>query len=241
MRFRALHRWPTTTASAIALQCRLAPRVRIEPLPPEAPRLLAGADVAFARGGSVAVAGVVLWSLDERRVIETRVAQRACRFPYVPGLLSFRELPAILAAFRMLEHWPDAVLCDAQGLAHPRGLGLACHLGLWLDRPTIGCAKSRLCGEHAEPGGARGSTAALLLGGRQVGVALRTRDGVRPLWVSPGHRCDLEGAIRLTLAAATRFRLPEPTRLAHQLVTRAVADQRGGMTSKRCSGPSGQS
>lgn len=220
VRVPALHGWPTTARAAIALQTLLAARVRLAPLAHE-PALVAGADVAFSPDGRRAIAGVVLWRAATGEVVEARVAKARCRFPYVPGLLSFRELPALLAAFRRLQQKPDVILCDAQGLAHPRRCGLACHLGLWLDVPTIGCAKSRLCGDHGVPPPERGSHVPLRLDGVQVGVVLRTRSGVAPLYVSPGHRCDVESAWRIALACATRYRLPEPTRLAHSLVTRA--------------------
>ncbi|MCH7872098.1 MAG: endonuclease V, partial [Planctomycetes bacterium] len=146
-----------------------------------------------------------------------------CTFPYVPGLLSFREMPGILAAVRKLKVTPDVFLCDAQGLAHPRRFGLACHLGLWLNMPTIGCAKSRLCGVHAEPGLRKGSSARLMHDGEHIGCVLRTRDDVKPIFVSPGHLCDHDSARRIALSAAIKYRLPEPTRLAHQLVSRARA------------------
>ncbi len=218
MKFESLHSWPRSVRAAISLQERLAPRVRLSPVP-SGLHLLAGADVTFSRDGSEVIAGVVVWDLADQTVVEQRTARVASRFPYVPGLLSFRELPGLLAAFRRLRVVPDVVLCDGQGLAHPRRIGLACHLGLWLNRPTVGCAKSRLCGTHDEPGQRRGNLSPLRLDGQQVGVVLRTRDDVKPLFVSPGHLCDHESAVRLTLAAAIRCRLPEPTRLAHQLVS----------------------
>jgi deoxyribonuclease V len=180
---------------------------------------VAGADVAFSPDGSQVIAGVVVWDSATRTVVEQKLARVVCRFPYIPGLLSFREMPAVLAAFRKLRTEPQVVLCDGQGLAHPRRVGLACHLGLWLERPTIGCAKSRLCGVYTEPPVEKGRFSPLLLDGEQAGVVLRTRTAVKPLFVSPGHLCDHESAVRLTLAATTRFRLPEPTRLAHQLVS----------------------
>jgi deoxyribonuclease V len=142
-----------------------------------------------------------------------------CNVPYIPGLLSFRELPCILAAFRKLRVRPDAVLCDGHGLAHPRRLGIACLLGLWLAVPTVGCAKSRLLGTYDEPALERGSLSPLWDHGEQVGVVLRTRTRVKPVFVSPGHLCDHASAVRLTLAAATQYRLPEPARLAHQCVS----------------------
>jgi deoxyribonuclease V len=220
MKIKPLHTWPRTPKAAIELQRRLAVQVHLCPVAAEA-RVVAGADVAFSPDGGQVIAGVVVWDLAARTVIEQKLARVVCRFPYIPGLLSFREMPAVLAAFRKLRVEPQVVLCDGQGLAHPRRAGLACHLGLWLERPTIGCAKSRLCGTYTEPPVEKGTFSPLLLDSEQVGVVLRTRTAVKPLFVSPGHLCDHESAVRLTLAATTRFRLPEPTRLAHQLVSRA--------------------
>jgi deoxyribonuclease V len=220
MKVRTLHRWPTSPKTAIELQRRLAPQVRLRPAPTDA-RFFGGADVAFSRDGSHVIAGAVIWGREANTIVEERVARVPCRLPYIPGLLSFRELPGILAALRKLRTLPQVMLCDAQGLAHPRRLGLASHLGLWLQLPTVGCAKSRLCGEYQEPTTTRGSQTALWHNGERVGTVLRTRDRVKPLFVSPGHLCDHESAVRLTLAATTRYRLPEPTRMAHQLVTRA--------------------
>lgn len=224
MKIARLHRWPTTPGAAIALQKELAPCVCLTPTVQNA-RLFAGADVAFSPDGTEVVAGVVIWDARAKGIVEQCVARVACRLPYIPGLLSFRELPGVLAALRKLKTEPEVVLCDAQGLAHPRRLGLASHLGLWLERPTVGCAKSRLCGEHRDPGIRRGGQTKLWHDGERVGTVLRTRDSVKPLFVSPGHLCDHASAVRLTLAATTRYRLPEPTRLAHQLVTRARAGE----------------
>lgn len=222
MKIAPLHRWPRTPRAAIRLQQRLAPRVELRmPLPLRQVRLLAGADAAFSRDGACVIAGVVVWDRRLRTVVESRLAIRPVRFPYVPGLLSFREMPALLAALRAVRSEPQVFLCDGQGLAHPRRFGLACHLGLWLKRTTVGCAKSRLCGEFVEPGLCRGEHSRLTLDGRQVGDVLRTRDRVRPIFVSPGHLCDFRAARELSLMGVTEFRLPEPTRLAHQLVTRA--------------------
>lgn len=218
MRIRALHRWPSTPKAAIALQKRLAPQVRLARLE-SAVRLFGGADVAFSRDGTEVIAGVVVWDRKTHSVVEQCLARAPCRFPYVPGLLSFRELPGVLTAIRKLKRVPDVLLCDAQGLAHPRRLGLACHLGLWLKLATVGCAKSRLCGDYDEPATAKGSHTKLWHNGEHVGWVLRTRGNVKPLFVSPGHLCDHSTAVRLTLAATMRYRLPEPTRLAHQLVT----------------------
>jgi deoxyribonuclease V len=211
------HRWPRDARAAIALQLRLAGRVAIRGGPRRV-RLVAGADVAFASGGDFMAAAVVLLRYPGLDVVETSAVTRRVTFPYVPGLLSFREAPAIIAAWRRLRHRPDLLLCDGQGIAHPRGLGLAAHLGLLLGVPAIGCAKSRLCGTHREPGPRRGDRAALVLDGRVVGSVLRTRDGVRPLYVSPGHLVGLASAVRWVLACGGGFRLPEPTRQADQLV-----------------------
>jgi deoxyribonuclease V len=220
MRIPTLHRWPRTPKTAIALQHKLAPQVDLTPVT-ATPRRFAGADVAFTPDGTQVIAGVVVWDAQEQTCLEQRVARTPCNFPYVPGLLSFRELPGVLAAFRKLRHEPDVVLCDGQGLAHPRRIGLACHLGLWLGRPTVGCAKSRLCGTHAEPAPRKGCRVPLRHNDDLIGYVVRTRDHVKPLYISPGHLCDFDSAVRLTLAATTRYRLPDPTRLAHQLVTKA--------------------
>ena len=223
MRIRPLHRWPSTPRAAIALQLEFAPQVQLRPIAGDV-RTLAGADVAFSRDGADVIAGVVVWDLETQVVLEQRVARVPCRFPYVPGLLSFREVPGVVAAFRKLRTVPEVVLCDGQGLAHPRRIGLTCHIGLWLGLPTVGCAKSRLCGTYDEPATQRGGGSPLWHRGEQVGVVLCTRDNVKPLFVSPGHLCDMASAVRLTLAAATKYRLPEPTRLAHQLVTAARSE-----------------
>jgi len=220
MKIPTLHRWPTTPTTAIALQRKLAPRVQLTPVPADV-RYLAGADVAFSPDKRDVIAGVIIWDVVEQRVLEQQVARVPCRLPYIPGLLSFRELPGVLAALRKVSQTPQVMLCDAQGLAHPRRLGLASHLGLWLGLPTVGCAKSRLCGEHDDPGAEKGSTAELRHNGDRIGTVVRTRDNIRPIFVSPGHLCDHESAVRLTLAATTRYRLPEPTRLADQLVSHA--------------------
>ncbi len=220
MKVVRLHTWPRNGKAAVSLQRKLAARVRLTPVTRNA-TLLAGADLSISPDGKRLIAGIVVWDLKSHDIVETRVVCVACAFPYVPGLLSFREMPGILAAVRKLRITPDVFLCDAHGLAHPRRFGLACHLGLWLNIPTIGCAKSRLCGEHAEPGLKKGSSARLIHRGEHIGRVLRTREDVKPIYVSPGHLCDHDSARRIALSAAIKYRLPEPTRLAHQLVTRA--------------------
>lgn len=217
---RAPHRWAVSPRQAIAIQTRFAGRVRIER--PTGPlRFIAGADLAFSADGSQCIAGVVLWDAVEQTVVEERLAMRPVRFPYVPGLLSFREIPALLAAFRKLSRVPDAVICDGQGRSHPRRFGLASHVGVLLDLPTIGCAKSILIGTHGELGAARASRTPLRDKNECIGTVLRTQDGVKPVYVSIGHAIDLKTAEKLVLDCAVRYRLPEPTRLADRLVAKA--------------------
>ena len=214
---RPPHPWSVSPQQAIAIQQRLAFRVRQEPIPARV-RLVAGLDAAFSADGRVCIAAAVVWDLIQRRVVERRVATRPLAFPYVPGLLSFREAPALLAALRKLRARPDALMCDGHGFAHPRRFGIACHIGLITALPTVGCAKSRLIGTHVTPAMRRGSLVALRDKGQVIGAVLRTQDGIRPVYVSIGHKADLASAVRLVLASACRFRLPEPTRLADRLV-----------------------
>jgi deoxyribonuclease V len=183
-------------------------------------RRVAGADVAYDASGDTLVSAVVTFRLPEMMVEEISTARDRVRFPYVPGFLSFREVPVVLRAARRLRRRPDLLLCDGQGLAHPRRFGLACHLGLLLDLPSVGVAKSILVGKHREPGRRRGNRARILHRDEVVGLALRTRSGVRPVYVSPGHRCSLPWAARQVLSCCRGFRLPEPVRQAHHEVTR---------------------
>jgi deoxyribonuclease V len=213
MRLRKLHDWNLSVSEGRGLQERLAGRVQIRPLPPDI-RLVAGADVAFSLEARAFFASVVVLELPALQVVEEVSARHRPTFPYVPGMLTFREGPVLLRAFAKLKHAPDAVLFDGQGIAHPRRLGLASHLGLWLNLPTIGCAKSRLIGEHAEPGRRQGAARDLLDGGERIGLVLRTQNGVNPIYLSPGHLSDVDSAARLVLRCLTRYRLPEPTRLA---------------------------
>ncbi|MBI1825207.1 MAG: endonuclease V [Planctomycetes bacterium] len=216
---RPLHRWNATPARAIELQIRLAPRIICHGSIPRL-RLVAGADLAFSPDGNECVAGIVVWDVRAGAIVEQVTARAAARFPYVPGLLTFREAPAILAAVRKMKSQPDVFMFDGQGRAHPRRIGLASHLGLMLDRPSVGCAKSVLVGEFDEPGPNRGDTSKMLHRGECVGIALRTRDNVKPVYASIGHRVSLRAAVRVILACDNGFRVPEPTRLADQLVSR---------------------
>jgi deoxyribonuclease V len=207
--------------AALAEQSRLRERLVAEPLPREV-RLIAGADVSSEFHGRTFWGGLVVCdALEGFRPVCSAVVRKEVDFPYIPGLLAFRELPALSEAYARLRVKPDATLVDAQGTAHPRRFGAAAHLGVVLDAPTVGCAKSLLCGEHEEPGGRRGDWSALVHEGEVVGRVLRTRSGVAPVFVSPGHRSDLESAAVLVLACAPRYRIPEPIRLAHQLVNEA--------------------
>jgi deoxyribonuclease V len=224
---RAPHRWSLTPRQAAALQRDLARRVSF--VAPRKPlRLVAGIDAAFSSDGRQCIAGVVLWDCIENAVREESVARRPLTFPYVPGLLSFREAPAVLAALRKLRATPDALMYDGHGIAHPRRFGIASHVGLLAGVPTVGCAKSVLVGEHGIPGVRRGASVPLIHRGERIGSVLRTRDGVKPVFVSVGHRMDLSSCESLVLACTTRYRLPEPTRLADQLVARI---KRGGKPS----------
>jgi deoxyribonuclease V len=181
-------------------------------------RYVAGADMAFDPKTNIAFAGVIVYRFPGLEEVERRMARRKLRFPYVPGLLSFRECPILLAAFARLETEPDLILIDGHGRAHPRRFGIACHIGILFDKPTIGCAKSRLVGEHQEPGERAGSTAALMLEGERLGVVLRTRDKVRPIYVTTGHRVSLDSALGLVKQCVDGFRIPKPTREADHYV-----------------------
>lgn len=214
MKARNLHRWKVSVRKAAEIQAKLAPQVARSGKV-LAPRLIAGADVSVVRGTGIAMGVVVVLRYPELKLVETQIVAGTPGFPYIPGFLSFRETPLVLAAFEKLVTSPDLILVDGQGIAHPRRMGLASHLGLFLDTPTIGCAKSRLCGVHEMPGIEAGSYAELRDDGEVIGTALRTKRGVRPVYVSIGHRVDLETAIEWVLKCCRGYRLPEPSRLAH--------------------------
>jgi deoxyribonuclease V len=214
-----LHEWDVSPAQAAAIQRALAPRLIDQPLPLESVRLVAGVDVSVrpdADGHSLSRAAIAVLTFPELRLVETAAALQPTRFPYIPGLLAFREGPVVLEAYQRLRTLPDVLIFDGMGRAHPRRMGIAAHLGLWLDRPTIGCGKSWLIGEYDPPAPERGAWSPLRDRGEVIGAALRTRAHVSPVFVSPGHRCDLASAIALTLACTTRYRLPETTRAAHR-------------------------
>ncbi|HWI59434.1 MAG TPA: deoxyribonuclease V [Bacillota bacterium] len=217
---RPPHSWRLSPRRAIALQKQMAELVCQAPLS-GTPRFIAGVDAAFSPDEQWCIAGVVLWDLQERCVKERHTARRKLNFPYIPGLLSFREIPAWVAALRKLRQTPDVLLCDGHGLAHPRRFGIACHLGILCGLPSIGCGKSRLIGTHDAPALARGSRAALVHKEQVIGAVLRTQTGINPVYVSVGHQIDLSTAVAIVLRCATQYRLPEPTRLADHLVAEA--------------------
>lgn len=217
MKCLSLHPWRISYARAVAIQDELRKHLIIAP-PPRRPRLVAGADASYQKRGDLFFSAVIVFSLLPWRLVESVVAWGRVSFPYIPGLLSFREAPVLLKAFRKLSHEPDLIIFDSQGLAHPRGLGLASHMGMLLDTPSIGCAKSRLIGEYREPGMRRGCRTGLTHRGARVGTVLRTRDGVKPVFVSPGHLMDHASAVEWTLRCCRGYRLPEPTRQAHIVV-----------------------
>ena len=209
-----LHGWQVSIAQALDIQLKLAAKVsKVSEV--AAPRFIAGVDISAEKAQEMATGAVVILSYPELRLVETKIANEKLDFPYIPGLLSFRESPLVLAACEKLTITPDLILVDGQGIAHPRRIGLASHLGLFLDTPTIGCAKSRLCGSHRELGAEPGSFAELVDNGEVIGAALRTKFGVSPVYVSIGHKVDLQTAILWVLECCRGYRIPEPTRLAH--------------------------
>jgi deoxyribonuclease V len=215
--YTQLHDWNVTPREAVELQKSLRERVRLTPLK-GAVETIAGTDISFNKFSSTVYAGIVVLRLPSLEVVEEVGVVSETRFPYVPGLLSFRETPSVLEAWAKLKTEPDAVMFDGQGLAHPRRVGIACHVGLLIERPTLGCAKSVLVGKYEEPAAERGAWSEMIDRGETVGAALRTKTRVQPIFVSPGHLIDLQGAVRLTLECDGGYRQPEPTRLAHHLV-----------------------
>jgi deoxyribonuclease V len=212
------HSWNLSPSEAIALQRQLATQVITEDRLGQV-QAVAGIDVGFEDQGKITRAAVVVLRLDDLSLIEQVIARQPTCLPYIPGLLSFRECPAILAALEKLTVLPDLLLCDGQGIAHPRRFGIACHLGVLTDLPSIGVGKSRLVGKHGPVPDARGDWTPLVDRRETVGAVLRTRTGVSPLFVSPGHRISLPTAIDYVMACTTRYRLPETTRAADKLAS----------------------
>jgi deoxyribonuclease V len=223
MKARNLHEWDLSCKEAIEIQRQLASQVRFAAMK-KRPKIIAGLDCAFSKNGKQIFASAVVIDLSDFSIIETTTAARKVDFPYIPGLLSFREAPACIDAIEKLKNTPDVFIVDGQGIAHPRRLGIASHIGLLIDKPTIGCAKSRLIGTFDEPGRRKGSFSPLVDSDEKIGVVLRTRTDVKPVFVSVGHKCTLDDAISVVLKCTTKYRLPEPSRLAHQLVGQAKLD-----------------
>ncbi|MFI0409668.1 deoxyribonuclease V [Actinomadura sp. 3N508] len=219
MEVRDLHAWPSTPAEAEAIQDRLRPMLELDVPGPANPRTVAGLDVSYSGDGTGTrlAAAVVVLNATTLQVVEESVAVGTATFPYVPGLFAFRELPTLLDALRALKSTPDLLVCDGFGVAHPRRFGLACHLGVLTGVPTIGVGKTAFIGTYEQPGRHRGDTSPLLHDGQVIGRVLRTRDGVKPVFVSVGHRTDLETACRNVLGLTPRYRLPETTRKADRL------------------------
>jgi deoxyribonuclease V len=214
MRVQALHGWEVSVAEAREIQLRLARMVVTDDTVAN-PRFVAGIDISAPDAQGVARGAAVVLRYPELGIVEVKEARSKIRFPYVPGLLSFRESPLILAACEKLCNVPDLILVDGQGIAHPRRFGLASHVGLLLDLPTIGCAKSILCGQHQCVAEEAGSQAELRENDEIIGTALRTKSGVKPLYISVGHKVSLESALQWVMRCCRGYRLPEPTRLAH--------------------------
>lgn len=218
MNIRSLHAWNPTPKEAVRIQESLSHRIVLGPLACTV-RLVAGIDVSFSKKTKTGWAGIVVFTYPELQTIEKKWSAGKVEFPYIPGLLSFREIPLILKALKGLKTDPDLFLCDGQGIAHPRGMGLASHLGLLIDKPTIGCAKKRLVGEYGEIYEQKGAISPLHYKGREVGAVVRTRAGVKPVFISPGYKVGVEEAVGTILQCAQRYRIPEPLRRAHTLVT----------------------
>jgi deoxyribonuclease V len=223
IRLQHSHPWRVSPKEAIQIQQQLRGLVRIGDEFGTL-RRVAGVDVGFEQNNTITRAAVAVLDFSSLELLEYSIGRLPTSFPYVPGLLSFREVPAVLAALEKLSTLPDMLLCDGQGIAHPRRLGIASHLGVLLDLPTIGVAKSRLIGRHEEPGEEKGSWQPLYEGEELLGCALRTRRRIKPLYISPGHRVGFATARELVLACTTRYRLPETTRWAHRLASGVEPD-----------------
>jgi len=217
--------WNVSTKEAMKIQKILAKEVFLKPLSREICNV-AGIDVSYDRGSDQFYSAIVLLTFPGLEVIETVSAVARVSFPYIPGFLSFREGPVVMEAFKKLKNEPHLLIFDGQGIAHPRRLGIAAHLGVILGLPAIGCAKSRLCGNYEEPGFEKGDASPLEIKGEEVGTVLRSKRGVKPLFVSPGHLIDIKGSCEMVLAATAKYRLPEPTRQAHLLVNRVRVEMR---------------
>jgi len=220
------HPWRVSPLQASRIQEELREHLILEGRY-KGPGLIAGADASYSRGSKAGYAAIVVMQWPGLNTVETSSAKGEIEFPYVPGLLTFREGPVLMEAFARLRRRPDVVIFDGQGIAHPRNMGLATHMGVLLDIPSIGCAKSRLVGEHESPGPEPGDWTSLVVKGLAVGAVLRTRRRVNPVFVSSGHRLELEACIRVVLDTCAGYRMPEPVRQAHLLVNALRARKEG--------------
>ena len=217
MRYRNLHPWKVSPREAARIQEELRSQVVLESDPGEV-SLIAGADIALDRNTNKGYGGVIVYRLPGLTEVERRHSVEDLSFPYIPGLLAFREAPVLLKAFAALTHEPDVIIFDGQGIAHPRRMGIATHMGILLDKPSIGCAKSRLIGTFEEPGPRAGEHSPLTDSGEVIGAVLRTRDNVNPVFISPGHKVDLPSCIDIIMKCVDGYRIPKPTRVADQFV-----------------------
>lgn len=228
MKLRNLHPWDVSTEEAREIQRQLRERIVLKPPSGFKPRRVAGADLSIRWKRDRGYAAIVTLDAESLETIEEATTVVDVEFPYVPGLLSFRELPPLAAAWKRLRRKPDVIIFDGHGIAHPRRFGIACHGGLLFDVPSIGCAKSLLVGTHGPLGEKRGATAEIEIDGEVVGMAVRTRDGVKPVYVSPGHLMDLPTAVEVVLSMGAGYREPETTRRSHALVNRMRREGEAG-------------
>ncbi len=217
MKLKQLHNWNVTIHEAKAIQLELEEKIQLQKLNSPV-KLVAGADVSYSKKVEMCFAAVSIFKFPEMEIMEQSQTIGPINFPYVPGYLTFREAPILLNAFEKLERTPDLVLFDGQGIAHPRHLGLAAHLGLILDLPSVGCAKSLLVGDFEEPEDIQGSWSELIYQDRVIGAVVRTRDRVKPLFISPGFKITMDETIEWVLRACTKYRIPEPIRSSHIVV-----------------------
>lgn len=213
MKFKNLHSWNLSYQKAIAVQKQLAKQVKLKNGFSKI-RTIAGADIAIDSKKKEGIAGIIIFSYPEMKILEMKSARKKIKYPYIPGLLSFRESPLLLSVLKKVNIYPDLIMFDGQGIAHPKGLGIASHLGLILNKPTIGCAKSLLVGKFREPGKKQGSFTDLFYKGKKIGSAVRTRDGVKPVFISPGHKIGFKTSVKIALNCCQGCRIPEPTRQA---------------------------
>jgi len=217
MRIRLLHEWDLSVADARSIQNRFSSKIVLKNQFSQI-GLIAGADIAIDVENNEGIAGVIVYTFPDLQVIEKKYAQRKVTYPYVPGLLSFRESPLLLDVMKKVEQEPDLIVFDGQGIAHPRSFGIASHMGLLLNKPTIGCAKSLLFGKYKEPGKEAGSVSKLCSGNKIIGAVVRSRESVKPIFISPGHKIDLKTAIQIMLKCCDGYRIPKPTREADHFV-----------------------